>query len=269
MSDFGCVYKPRPQPGRCIKDIHNTTVDTGCEKINDSCKLKTTPDVFNKEFNPEGFRLTGIKDVDYGILNLLPDKDLVTLCDVDSNAAKYCWNQDYWANRVQYLFPYVPFHVLDEGRNGRKWSDYYIQDLRSTDYYEMQIRGVANNRTDLQMISIRNGAILDKNIIMSMAENAAANGNVEMLQDIKQIGLDLHQNNGELMEIAARNGNYWVVKYLIDDGADVRGYAGFRALLSATRALHYNIRDLLKQYGATTNPPVANVRLENGQINFV
>jgi hypothetical protein len=262
MSDFGYIYNRNPRPqGRCIKDIRNTNVDAGCEKINDTCKIKTTSDVFNKEFNPEGFRLTGIKDVDYGILNLLPDKDLVTLCDVDSNAAKYCWNQDYWANRVQYLFPYVPFHVLDEGRNGRKWSDYYIQDLRNTNYDKMQVRGIANNRMDLQMIALNHGANIDENILRSMAENAAGNGDVEMLKDIKNLGLDLHQNNGALMRIAAENGNYWVVKYFIDDGADVTGNAGFVALHSAVKAGHYQIRDLLKHHGASLNFPHNIVRV--------
>ena len=272
MTDFGCVYNPRPPPGRCTKDIRNINVDIGCEKVDDRCKLRTnlSSSVQTKPFNPEGFKLSGIKDVDYGILNLLSDDELVTLCRVDSNANKYCTNQDYWENRVRHLFPYVHPTILNEGRNGRSWSDYYIQDLRSQNYEDMMIKGLATGRRDLQMIADHNGLNdIEYEHMVNLAEQAATYGNVERLQYLKEIGLDLHRNNGGLMNLAAQNGQYFVVKYLIEDGADVVGMPGFLALQSSIRNGHYNIRDLLKQYGASTNPPTTNVRVANGELHFV
>lgn len=42
MSDFGCFYNPRPEPGRCIKDTQSNNVDSQCEVSGGSCKLKGT-----------------------------------------------------------------------------------------------------------------------------------------------------------------------------------------------------------------------------------
>ena len=74
--------------------------------------------------------LTGIKDVDYKILNELDDKDLVKYCQTNKEANKICNDQTFWMRRVLKKISYIDIEILRKYKGERSWSEYYIEDLR-------------------------------------------------------------------------------------------------------------------------------------------
>ena len=49
-------------------------------------------------------KLTGIRDLDYMILNRLSDKDLLAVCQVNKEVNKLCNDDKYWQQRIKYIF---------------------------------------------------------------------------------------------------------------------------------------------------------------------
>ncbi len=74
--------------------------------------------------------LTGIKDIDFKILNKLDDGTLVTYCTANKGAMEVCNDQIFWMNRILKTFPYLDVDSLREYKGNRSWSELYINDLR-------------------------------------------------------------------------------------------------------------------------------------------
>jgi hypothetical protein len=36
----GCFYNPRPEPGRCLKDLQSNKVDPQCQLVQNTCQLR-------------------------------------------------------------------------------------------------------------------------------------------------------------------------------------------------------------------------------------
>ena len=78
-------------------------------------------------------KLTGIRDLDYMILNQLSDKDLYAVCQVNKEVNKLCNDDRYWQQRVKHVF-----ELSNEDMNKYKnmmeidtWKEFY-QWLRDT-----------------------------------------------------------------------------------------------------------------------------------------
>ena len=275
MSDFGCFYNPRPAPGRCIKDPYSTTVEAKCEKVDNRCRLKQEVEPYIPDpFNPQGVILPGNKLVDYKILNYLPDEDLLALCELpNTDATKYCNSQDYWLNRIQYMFPYLSAETLEKYRGNRNWSDYYIDDLGPTNRLmpnRVLFEGVSQGRLDLVLIGLNIGAnipndsskllcaaathgdveflkeLADMNVVSFDIENylipmcAAENGHIEMLKFLHRMDYDV--GAVEVLRQAARSEQYTTVSYLFQDaGANANAY-NLNALI---RELYFAGKDMM------------------------
>ena len=79
--------------------------------------------------------LTGIKDLDYKILNELNDVDLTKALQVNKQADNICKDQAFWFNRIIQRFPTIPIHLFHQYKGDRSWSDYYIYDLIKNNTY--------------------------------------------------------------------------------------------------------------------------------------
>src|SRR5665648_856485 len=72
--------------------------------------------------------LTGNKNIDTKILNQLEDRDLVNVCQTNKLADQLCKDQTFWLNRIL-LKSNIPIEILNKYKDGRTWSEYYIEDL--------------------------------------------------------------------------------------------------------------------------------------------
>ncbi len=107
--------------------------------------------------------LTGIKDIDFMILNELDDKSLVNYCTTNKEANKVCNNQIFWMNRTIKTFPYVNIEILRKNKENREWSEYYIDDLKKINRRNAGRylrKGSAIGRMDFVIISLNKGANL-------------------------------------------------------------------------------------------------------------
>ncbi len=197
--------------------------------------------------------LTGNKDVDRKILNILDDKDLVNVCKTNKKANIICNDQVFWMNRVFGRFGYVGGDTLRKYKKDRTWSEYYIKDLRNIgisntptptfwkffgyktknpSVNEYLISGAKDGRLDHVIISLKNGA--DIHIGNNYALIAASsNGYLEMVKYLVSQGADIHRkgnlinegddihiNDDSAIVIANYNGHVNVVKYLMSQGSE-------------------------------------------------
>ena len=71
--------------------------------------------------------LTGIKDVDFLILDLLNDDELGKVCQINKTAHFYCNDENFWLNRTQSKFGkfLLPLGIDVRDYNNGYWKDYY------------------------------------------------------------------------------------------------------------------------------------------------
>ena len=184
--------------------------------------------------NIEKMDLTGIKDLDYKILNNLEDRDLVNVCQTSKKADEICNDQMFWLNRIMVKFPYLDSEILNRYKYGRSWSEYYINDLRKVNMVDPDIllyrSARENGREDFVLIALNNGA------------------------DINYTGEFVNYTDTPLL-MAIRRGNYQVVKLLLDNGADpnISDNFGSTPLISATHKNNYDMVKLLLDKEADVN----------------
>jgi len=102
------------------RDLKLYTVYSGTKFEHPDGLIQTNQPVMTDKF------LTGIKDVDYNILNNLSDDDLIKICKINKNANNLCGDQIFWYNRIKSKFPYIPDNILNRYKSS-SWSNYYIE----------------------------------------------------------------------------------------------------------------------------------------------
>ena len=161
--------------------------------------------------------LTGIRDLDYKILNKLGDKDLVNICLVNKEASKLCDDQIFWLNRILTKFPKVPSEVFIKNKDGRSWSEYYIKDLRKTNLKnpnEVLSDGAEKGREDWVMIALSEGADVHAVNDYALRYAASFNGHTETVKVLLEAGADPHAQNDNALRWARQIGHSEVVKLL-------------------------------------------------------
>ncbi len=194
--------------------------------------------------------LTGIPDLDYVILNNLDDRDLVTYCQVNTEASQVCRDDNFWMNRAITKFPYVPKDVFSKSKGIRQWNKYYIDILRNIEhnpnYYFVE--GSKRGKLDWVMIAVHNGADIhtdDNNALIY----ASKTGNLDLVKYLFALGMK--NNINDALSSASERGHLPVVKYLLDNGADINYYQGL-ALSSAVTHGHLPVVKYLLDNGADT-----------------
>lgn len=185
--------------------------------------------------------LTGVKDLDMKMLNELEDIDLVNYCKTNKQASEMCDDQSFWAKRVMLKFPYVPSNVLIQNKGDRKWSEYYIKDLRNINsnvglHYIM--KGSENGRLDHVMIG----------------------KNKALTNDLSNIHIT--DTSGKTPLIYASIGGYVdVVKFLLQNGVNPNTATRYnqRAIDSVKNKSRLDITKLLIEYGADIFPKDGNI----------
>lgn len=98
-------------------------------------------------------------------------------------------------------------------------------------------------------------------------EKAATNGDLDLIKEMRSAGLDPAQNNGEALVLAAANGQYAVVEYLLDQGVSPRSQGTTKtndsgeALANACENGHYDVAKLLLERGAQPEDQFGNAMM--------
>jgi len=253
--------------------------------------------------------LTGIKEVDYKILNELDDKSLVNFCSADKRADEYCNDQVFWMNRILTLFPYLDLDILRRYKGDRSWSEYYILDLRKVLNSRSPLddkKSITDNRLDHIKILVEKGVperdrytfvhnavIYDRvEILKYLLSKEFPIGNVnehlrrafapDMIKYLVSLGADIHNNYQELLRNFNTFGLYRpelfrigdllkIIKYLHDIGEDIH-YDNEFLLRTAVRLGEFDAVKYLVEHEANihANDEVALLIAANfGYLNIV
>jgi len=185
--------------------------------------------------------LTGVKDLDYKIMNELGDKDLVNLCQTNRKADEYCKDQVFWMNRTIRKYPEVPLDILTKYKGDSTWSDYYIYQLRNINYSLKE--AMLEGRLDKVII------LLNKGYRPENAETTAgfAYKHVDVIKYLINHNIPVDINRALLL--ASRDGYISTVKYLVEHGADVH-YGKEGPLYLAVISKNLDIVKYLVEHGA-------------------
>lgn len=202
-------------------------------------------------------KLTGIKHLDYEILNKLSDEELVRFCSVNTHYKKFCDDdQTMWMNRVLYKFPLtemtgvsndemiMKMHLKQKG--DRSWSKYYIEDL-----------SVFNKRNE-------QNAILN-----DILKKSSENGKLVSVIIAVSKGADINDENDDPVRLAAENGHLDVVKYLASKGARINVWY---ILTSASSNGHLDVVKYLVENGGNVHSYYDEAYIQaavNGHLNIV
>ncbi len=192
--------------------------------------------------------LTGIKDIDFKILNELDDKSLVKYCTTNKEANKVCNNQIFWMNRTIKIFPYVYVEILRKNKGNKEWSEYYIDDLRKINTRNANrylLKGSKEGRMDFVLISLNKEA----NIHIDDVRLASKNGHLEVVKYLVSLGANIRSENDFALKYASRNGHLEVVKYLVSLGANIHADYDY-AVKYASQNGHLDVVKYLVSLGA-------------------
>lgn len=198
-------------------------------------------------------KLTGIKHLDYKILNKLTDVELVSFFSTNKHYLNFCNNnQEMWMKRVLSKFK-LDKNMPDENRmkihrnqkGNRTWSQYYIEDLSRFNKSNI-------NLNDALVASSKNGDLAS---VMTAIEK----------------GADIHHKDDFSLKLAVSYGHYDIVKYLVENKANV--HAGYEyPLKRASQDGHLDIVKILVENGAAVsynNETPMELAILGGHLNVV
>lgn len=206
--------------------------------------------------------LTGMKYLDYKILNELDDKDLVNACQTYKAADKICADQNFWLHRIQIKFPYLSYEMLNRYRENRKWSDYYIEliKINHENMNDYLLEGSKNNRMDYVLVALKQGAdpdMSEPNFNTTALIFASLKNNLDIVKILVENGADVNEKDDMRVTplyVAAEQGNLDIVKYLIEHNAiPYETFTGGTALMAASDKGHIDIVEYLLDTGSFIN----------------
>ena len=166
--------------------------------------------------------LTGDKNMDIKILNELEDVDLVKICNMNRAADAICKDQNFWLNRIRTKFPYLSLDILNKYNpytGDQKWSEYYIKDLikalKNLGIYAM--KGV-EGRLDFFIITLKNWPYHNINLD-ELLETVSTNGKLDIVKYLVNEGADVNYNSNSSVKFAYKFNHLDVVDYLVSQGA--------------------------------------------------
>lgn len=198
--------------------------------------------------------LTGIKDLDYIILNKLDDKDLVNVCQTNKKADEICNDQAFWLNRIRTKFPELTMNILNKYKRGRTWSDYYIKDLitiKPRSARDAIVNGAYAERLDWIIVALKKGADINTYLGISPIVIAVATGNLDIIKYLVEHGADIHIAHDFPLREASERGYLDIVKYLVEKGANINDVDIYTKPLSlASENGHLDVIKYLVENGA-------------------
>jgi hypothetical protein len=161
--------------------------------------------------------LSGIKDVDREILKHVNDRELLRVCSID----KKTWNEvcdDNFLRRRLAKYPEIEKYEKDD----ETWKQFFLRFVYYTskmrDEYKFEYReGDFKNHYHLLKRYVK---------IQDLLHEASEKGELDIVKYAVQNGADIHKSSDFPFRIAARKGHFEVAKYLLSLGSDVNADHG-------------------------------------------
>lgn len=217
--------------------------------------------------------LTTIKDLDFKILNMLNDTDILYFCLTCKEAKQLFYDDTFWSNRVIIKYMGVPKNILYENKGKRTWMNYYVNDLRKISFKspnDIFWKGIEKCRNDYILIALDLGidiniqhALFDNNALMNVNEyEQIVNENIEVntvnLLIEKGININYRNKYNEtplILFVKMCGMHLKVVRLLLEKNVDVniQDTDHGTALMYAVERGKFEIVKLLLDNGADPN----------------
>ena len=211
--------------------------------------------------------LTGIKDLDREILNYIPDNELSKVCSINKYFYYKVCDDAFLKRRLEKynlsnleagkVFFFNVLHCIPRMRKmgfeytkGNLKKQYIL--LRTYDcYYDSSFLIEAAREGELSLIlhafkleKLRNFQYKYEEAVRRASEN----GHLEVVKFLLEQGADIHSSGNYPLRIACKNGHFDLVKFLIEHKADIHAYDG-QALRWAKESGHLQIVSYLIDKG--------------------
>ena len=191
--------------------------------------------------------LSGLKDVDREILKRVDDKELVRVCSTDRKTWSEVCDDDFLKRRLA-KYPGIEKYK----RQNETWKQFFLRFI----YYTSKLREEhqfeytdGNFKKQYELLENYKGKWND------LLFHASRAGELSVVKYAVQNGADIHAYNDNAIRNAAEKGHLELVKFLVDKGANIHIFHE-RALRLASKHRHLEIVKYLVERGA-------NVRASN------
>ena len=184
--------------------------------------------------------LTGIRDVDREIVNKMSDSDFLQMCSLNQTYYQNVCSDDYFRIRTQDRFPEtIAYKEYIQTTNKTKtWKNHYLTivkyiDLLLTDYkYTYSPEDKSPELLYLTRKLLPNYYIYTKeNVLYS----ASRHGHLPLVKYLVENGADINSEDGLALLEAAEYGHLPVVKYLVENGVYINAEDGDALSLAAEK----------------------------------
>lgn len=113
------------------------------------------------------------------------------------------------------LFPYLDLGLLRRYKGDRSWSEYYINDLRNITDSVVHVYTVEVDRMDHVVIAVhKNPTLMTTALTLS-----SYNGNLELVKYLVENGADVTAESNVSVKMAKINKHTEIINYLVSCGA--------------------------------------------------
>ena len=206
--------------------------------------------------------LTGIRDLDREIVNKLSDMDLLNMCSLNKTYWERVLNDDYFRLRTENGFPetvhYKDYVNKNEGkrkeRKGRvrTWKNHYLTIVKYIDLLQTEYEYIYKNLDKSPELLYLARRLVSNYIAYSKEEAlivASKDGNLPVVKYLVENGADITYSENDAVIYASEKGHLPVVKYLVENGADITAQDN-HALREASGSGRLPVVKYLVEHGA-------------------
>ena len=206
----------------------------------------------NKQ-NKQNNLLTGIRDLDREIVNKLNGKDLLQMCLLNKTYNQRVLNDDYFRLRTENGFPETVPYKNNQQITNKSWKNHYLNAVKYIDLLERKFQYIYKKLDKSPELFYLARELVPDNIdhtkysIEMALINAISHGKLEIVKYLITQGADIHYQNYAPLRCASCTGDFAIVVYLIEHGANINNS---EALKGASSNGHLEIVKYLVKHGA-------------------
>ena len=158
--------------------------------------------------------ISGLKDVDREILKWVDDKSLLEVCTINRKTWHEVCDDNFLKRRLMKYPGIEKYKKMDES-----WKRFFLRFTYYTSCMRKQYQfeySEGNFEIKCDLVK-RNNKKKD-----SLLECAAGKGELSLVKYAIENGADIHYDVDGALSYASKNGHFDVVKWLVENGADVR-----------------------------------------------
>ncbi len=162
--------------------------------------------------------LTGIYDVDRLIVDKLDDRELLNLCSVNTVFTKKICNETYFRVRTENRFPETIEYK--DAFEKRSWKKHYLSVVKYIDLLRQKNIVYEQRYKSPELLYKSVDDFSDINLSTSLV-TASLKGDLTAAKYLIDIGADIDFGEGRPLASAVNRNNFNIVQFLVENGANV------------------------------------------------